>query len=526
LTTCGRSLVPAALTLLLLLGWTLLPSPVFWTLAVPGLVLLPALLSTAVDLLRKPDDVLYRQHLAGSARIARMHLLQSGFTLACLPYEAYFSMDAIVRTLWRMLISRRRLLEWRPSGDSERDDSGLLSYWRRMWIGPVLAAGVSAWLLSTKARSGPGLPILGIWLLSPGIAWWIGRPLARRKVKLSPEQTVFLQKLSRKTWAFFETFVGPADNWLPPDNFQEHPAPVVGHRTSPTNMGLALLANLSAYDFGYIPAGRLLERTAQTLRTMQGLERHRGHFYNWYDTITCKPLLPIYISTVDSGNLAGHLLTLRPGLLALADRPVLSPRVFEGLRTTMRILADAAPGAAPAQFLEFRRALPSTSDGIPATCLGARECLEKLQVAADDLRQGIGATPGTEIAWWADALASQCSEALQDLHSLADSSTEAIPTLRAAAAAEALSPSEVKPATARMADIEQLAHQCAELASMEFDFLFDRRCHLLAIGYNVAERRLDASYYDLLASEARLCSFVAIAQGQFRNPTGSRSAGC
>ncbi len=170
-------------------------------------------------------------------------------------------------------------------------------------------------LLSKPAALAVAGPILGLWFASPAIAWWISRPLARRRERLTADQTLFLRKLSRKTWAFFETFVGPEDHWLPPDNYQEHPVAVVAHRTSPTNMGLALLANLSAYDFGYISAGKLIERTAKAFHTMEGLERHQGHFYNWYDTQSLKPLPPLYISSVDSGNLAGHLLTLRPGLL-------------------------------------------------------------------------------------------------------------------------------------------------------------------------------------------------------------------
>ena len=175
-------------------------------------------------------------------------------------------------------------------------------------------------------------PILVLWLVSPAIAWWISRPLTRREARLTAGQTFFLRKLSRKTWAFFETFVGPEDHWLPPDNYQEYPVAAVAHRTSPTNMGLSLLANLSAYDFGYIPAGQLIERTANAFRTMEALERHRGHFYNWYDTQSLKPLHPAYISTVDSGNLAGHLLTLRPGLLALPDQQILGQRLFDGFQ--------------------------------------------------------------------------------------------------------------------------------------------------------------------------------------------------
>jgi len=158
---------------------------------------------------------------------------------------------------------------------------------------------------------------------------------------------------------FFDTFIGPEDHWLPPDNYQEHPVAVIAHRTSPTNMGLALLANLCAYDFGYISAGKLIERTAKALRTMEGLERHQGHFFNWYDTQSLKPLPPLYISSVDSGNLAGHLLTLRPGLLGLADHQILGTRWFEGLSDTLRIAMDAAvagpEGYAPAGSPNFCR---------------------------------------------------------------------------------------------------------------------------------------------------------------------------
>ena len=168
----------------------------------------------------------------------------------------------------------------------------------------------------------------------------MGLPILVHRSKLSAEQTVFLRKLARKTWGFFETFVTAEDHWLPPDNYQEHPLAVVAHRTSPTNMGLALLANLAAYDFGYIGAGELIERTSRALASMQTMERHLGHFYNWYDTQTLRPLTPLYISTVDSGNLAGHLLTLRAGLLALPDDKIVRARVFDGIEDTLALLED------------------------------------------------------------------------------------------------------------------------------------------------------------------------------------------
>ena len=292
-----------------------------------------------------------------------------------------------------MLITHKRLLEWNPSGDPDRySRTDLVASFRTMWIAPVIAiAAVITLALSRPAALAVAGPILGLWFASPAIAWWISRPLARRGARLTADQTLFLRKLSRKTWAFFETFVGPEDHWLPPDNYQEHPVAVVAHRTSPTNMGLALLANLSAYDFGYISAGQLIERTANALHTMESLERYRGHFYNWYDTQSLKPLLPLYISSVDSGNLAGHLLTLRPGLLALPDQKILGARLFEGLSDTLRILVDVAGGAAPAQLAQLQKDLESATHSQPTTLVAARLCLDQLATSAAEVIAAVDA---------------------------------------------------------------------------------------------------------------------------------------
>ena len=204
-----------------------------------------------------------------------------------------------------------------------------------MWIAPAIAVAALIHLaLSRPSALAAAGPILALWMVSPVVAWWISRPLSAAGRALTAEQTVFLRKLARKTWTFFETFVGPEDHWLPPDNFQELASARVAHRTSPTNMGLALLSSLSAYDFGYIPAGQLLERTAKRSARWSALERHRGHFYNWYDTRTLEPLPPLYISTVDTGNLAGHLLTLRQGLLELPDQGILGNRWLDGIGDT------------------------------------------------------------------------------------------------------------------------------------------------------------------------------------------------
>ncbi|MGA8020304.1 MAG: glucoamylase family protein [Desulfobacterales bacterium] len=553
-----RSLVPAALTFLLLLGWAVLSPPWLWTLAVIGTILIPPGMASFLDLFQKPGDVRLSQHLAVMVRSAGEHAAQAVFTLTCLPYEAFFSLDAIVRTVWRMWVTHKRLLEWKLPSDADRQSrTGLAASWRTMWFAPALAAAAGIYLAFTRpAALGVAGPILGLWFVSPAIAWWISRPRARRREELTADQILFLRKLSRKTWAFFETFVGPEDNWLPPDNYQEPPVAAAAHRTSPTNMGLALLANLSAYDFGYISAGQLIERTGNAFRTMQKLERHQGHFYNWYDTQSLKPLPPNYISTVDSGNLAGHLLTLRPGLLALPERRILTARWFDGLGDTLRILVDAAGEAAPVQLGQLQKELASASVSRPTTLAAARLTLGRLVTTAAAVVGSFDADPESQASGWSRAFARQCQDALDELtfltpwtllpptspdgridfggldeiptlHELAGFEGEWLPAIEDRLGSEA-TPEEnerlselrrlitqaSRRARERIAVIKRLARQSGELADMTYDFLYDKARHLLAIGYNVAERRRDPSYYDLLASEARFSSFVAIAQGQ------------
>ena len=323
-----RSLVPASMTALFVLGWLLAPRALAWTLWVLAILLIPPLLASLVDLTRRPPDLPLRAHLHQALAATLRNFARAPLALACLPYEAFFSLDAIVRTLWRVLVSRRRLLQWSPSSEVERtlgDDAA--ASLRTMWFAPVFAIVIAITLAMQHPAALPiAVPILLLWFVSPLLMWWLGRPRLRKAAALSQAQTRFLRHLSRRTWAFFETHVTEADHWLPPDNVQEHPALVVARRTSPTNIGLSLLADLAAYDFGYVPASVLMTRCANTLRTLELLPRHRGHFYNWYDTETLQPLPPRYVSTVDSGNLAGHLLTLRQGLLALPDAPLLSPR--------------------------------------------------------------------------------------------------------------------------------------------------------------------------------------------------------
>jgi len=550
-----RSLSPLALTLLLIAGWTVLPKPWFWTLSLMGIIAIPSLIASLMDLFQKPVDVLPGQHILGVLQGSARNLGQIAFTFLCLPYEAFFSIDAVIRTVWRMLVTKKRLLEWNPSGDSDRASrKNLAGACLTMWVSPVLTVAVAIYL--TLSRPGAliaALPVLVLWFISPSIAWWISKPLNRREARLTLDQINFLKKLSRKTWAFFETFVGTEDHWLPPDNYQEHPLAKVAHRTSPTNMGLSLLANLSAWDFGYISTEQLIHRTANAFHTMETMERYNGHFYNWYDTESLQPLLPMYISTVDSGNLAAHLLTLRAGLTVLPDEKILGSTIFDGLLVTLRILMDAAGESSPTLLIKIEDDLESLCAAGPDTLNAAQESLNMLSLSAMEIVNGFDASSESQAAWWAQAFAGQCRAALDDLMFLGTWTTlslspkilsdfpvlNEIPSLRKLAnldkglvqgitSSHGMTPKESEEfdelrdaintaiirARARITVIENLALQSGELARIDYDFLYDKSRHLSAIGYNVSENRRDASYYDLLASEARLASFVGIAQGQ------------
>lgn len=601
-----RSLVPVTLISLLILGWVVLTSSWLWTLAITGIILAPPLITSILELLYKHKQMPFRRHLSVMVNATIQRLKHAIFSLACLPHEAYFSLNAIVRTSGRMLFTRRRLLEWNSSTEvAQSSRTDFVVTLRRMWAAPLITVGITWYLVIFKSAALlTAGPILLLWLSSPGIVWWLDQPLARIKSRLSYEQTRRLHMLSRKTWAFFETFVGPDDHWLPPDNYQEYREAAVAQRTSPTNIGLALLANLTAYDFGYVPTGKLVERTAHTFETMKLLERFRGHFYNWYDTQSLKPLHPAYISTVDSGNLAGHLMTLRPGLLTLVDEKILSPRCFQGIFHTLEILLGTVKNNHSHSLAQLQTEIESACSSQPNTLALSWQRLDRLLRCAEEFSSSLDTdfdeqshsadaqrsieerqhaetgiylkadensiyhstldhassvvsetTTESDTIWWTHTLIRQIHSFLDELSFLApwlvlsvppksldyDINLGSIPTLRELANIEqellpvieqqiaSSATHEVREwlleyrqrlkqatlrATARIATIEQLAVQAEEFSRMSYDFLYNRKSHLLAIGFNVDEMRRDTSCYDLLASEARLINFVAIAQGQ------------
>ncbi len=552
-----RSLVPAALTALLLLSWLALPFALSWTLAVSGIIVFPIFVTLLWDTFRKPKDILLEYHLQNAVQNLRDVAVKTLFTLLCLPYEAFSNLTAILRTGWRMMITRKNLLEWNPSSHAvHADQSRLRTSWLLMWIQPVLAVSVFAFLALYSPQKLPiAGPILALWAIAPLITWFASKPLEKQGAILTNDQNIFLQKLARKTWSYFERFVGAEDSWLPPDNYQEQPIEQIAHRTSPTNIGLSLLANLNACDFGYITAGRLIERTANTINSMKKMERYNGHFYNWYDTQTLNPLLPKYISTVDSGNLAGHLLVLRQGLLQLPRQKIIPGKLFEGLRDTFRVLTDVLAKNKIKLPEQLTIDLDTICNAGLTNLYEIKKLQEEITKTFTPFLQSPTDPPNSETDRWKRLLLQQLEQINQHLllftpwfllpsappdfnHSSApdanatwnqyiqrstelkaevlDRQKENIPPDQTPwfdKMAFALTNS-IQQASRLIADAGSLAQQCNELADMEWDFLYDKPRRLFAIGYNVQEHRPDTSYYDLLASEVRLCIFVCIAQGK------------
>ena len=583
-----RSAVPAAAALLLFSGLVYFEHQWFWPAVVMVIYGFPSLFFSFVETAAKSRDITPKAHFTSAVYSLGLRGVQFGLSLAFLVHEAFYGLHAIAVTFWRMLLSRRRLLEWRTSGEAEQQSArSVPEYAKGMPSGPLAALSFVA-LLSAAGRRPDALTAVfcGLWLLSPAIAYFISRPLFSRKAALSGARTMFLRSLARKTWGFFETFVTERDNWLPPDNFQEEFLGVVAHRTSPTNMGLSLLSNLAAYDFGYVSMGALFNRTEKTLKTMSGMEKYRGHFYNWYDTESLRPLKPLYISSVDSGNMAGHLLVLRSGLLEMAGGKVVSPKVFDGLADTLSVLQECAAelerskisgaGAAARKLADQAAQLGKKLKPAPDSAAEMHALLRRLSAESSRTLSGLEGKHFDRTRKWLGAFERQCYDWLEDMAFIAPwlllppeipgmwdrgdegqrsrlsglrrelQRLDTIPSLSQAARLEqklfplidgitanlgssgpdaarerdwlARLRAAVKEtgdrASERIAAIESMALRCGELSAVEFEFLYDKGAHLLSIGYNVSERRVDPGCYDLLASESRLCSFVAIAQGK------------
>ncbi len=589
-----RTLVPPALLVLLILGWTVLPGlGLVWTgaaLAVPGFPLLLQLLGIPGRLLRGGGTL--RLYMLGGN--LGNTLGQFVLSIAFLPQQAFLMADAIVRTLARLYIRHRNLLEWETAATAERRlGGGFTTFCRNMWFGPLLAVGVGVGLgLFPTLALFVALPILLGWFVSPALAYWISRPRRTPELALTAKDRRALRGLARRTWGFFETFVTVGDNWLPPDNYQEDPKGEIAHRTSPTNMGLYLLSALGAHDFGYLGLGTLLGRAENTFQTFDRLERSHGHLLNWYDTQTLKPLPPTYLSTVDSGNLLACLLALKQGCREKAAEAIPGPQIREGLQDTLDILLETLRDLEPTSGTAVGEDNPAVLEknirdlgqllgkNTPDLCAWDDLLQQFTNGAADLQRRVLGFGEITEevpeeLRHWTQRLVEQARDLSKQLSEMApwlepfrtlprelevqegpgvngDSATtfgqrwrrvhalllkpfapadhaalaESAGAELATLAGEAPTPEarrwlETLPEAIGRSSAGDLLNRCQALMEradalargIDFKVLYNEQRHLFATGFNLSAGRLDNSHYDLLASEAALTSFLAVARG-------------
>ncbi len=604
-----RSLRSPVLLTLLAAGWLWFPGPtLIWTLITLLISALPLVTGAMVEFTRWLRDDL----ISGGFPSFEVGLIRWLISIVFLPYEALLMIDAIGTSLVRMTITRKRLLEWTTSAHTILlfgRKSKLALLWRRMGSASVLA--VILGILLSVFRPFVLLvasPLLLAWVLSPRIAGWLSEPVTHERESLTNQQRQQLRHLARRTWLYFERYVGPQDHWLAPDHFQEKPRGIVAHRTSPTNIGLMLISTLAAYDLGYISLIDLTLRIGDAFESMGELERFRGHYLNWYDTHNLSPLAPRYVSTVDSGNLAGCLLALQHGLSEVQHRPILCWQRWQGFRDTVGVLAEIVTSVEetelqpvvdsllghftemdrkvkahqerPTQWLlllnelisedaeELSRLLKSLTEPGPdkletATLHGLRLWSERVQYHLRNMKNememlcpwlpwlqnppklflnGAAAeiSPSSYESWEAlqdvltiDLTIEQLFDVYQvgreKLDSLRKQLSEEWERKRSTNQPELLEQIEEARGWCEQLDeemestqlnwrsvrigLQNLIDQAGEMVqAMDFSFLFDPQREVFRLGYRVDAEEWDNNHYDLLASEARLASLVAIAK--------------
>ncbi|PQV65427.1 cyclic beta-1,2-glucan synthetase [Abditibacterium utsteinense] len=582
-----RSLLAPACVTMLVGGWLLGPTAALTaSVGVAGLLLWPTAINVFTRLTSQPESLVRGRHEI------RRGLLRASIETSLMLHRAGLCLDAIARVLYRQNVSHQLMLEWQSAASTYRgatsEDAGF-SF--KLALGSAFS-GVVALLLW---RAGGGAlvaasPYLVAWAASPLVAKWLsgGREIGFQ-APLELEDARYLRGVARETWRYFDDFVGPQTNWLPPDNYQEALNVEIAQRTSPTNMGLWLLACVAAGDFGWLTFDEVVARSLATLQTFEDLEKHEGHFLNWYGSLTLEPLRPRYVSTVDSGNLLGSLWTLARSMKEMSRSPLITDAGILGLSDTLDTLENALGDAKKnfvAEIGEVRRIIEAPRTSV-VQLVAAIHALEKpigdlsraitsrpvvlktsarsrsdLNSAASDPRTAVSSP-----AYWAAQLETQLDLWLQSLNryarwieilgqhpdewllSLGSDAAEMrrailnnVPSLTELSRGDLNTlrdllnrrhedrvPSEVRDwaqkisdefdrarwlAGEMMASCEGVIDRSRGLAdAMKMGFLFDAERKLFSIGYSVEEHRLDASYYDLLASECRLASFCAIARG-------------
>ncbi|MDR3708685.1 MAG: glucoamylase family protein [Capsulimonadaceae bacterium] len=563
-----RSLVPLAYLLVLLIGWTLCGKSIAWT----AIVLVACILPDLLNFLRRPFS---GGPQGASSRDMANAAARGAFAAALIPHQAFLAVDAITRVFYRRRFSGHKLLEWETAQEAHKRSKNRQGQFiiSMLWIPLCSVFAATSCVAISEQTLLAASPFLALWASSPGIVallWTVTLP--HKPGAISEADRLFLRRVARRTWRFFDDFVSEETNWLPPDNFQASLRVETAPRTSLTNIGLWLLAAHAARDFGYATVDSLVSRLEKTFDTIDRLERPDGHLLNWYTTNDLTPCLPRYVSSVDSGNLLGSTWAFILGVEAFGQDALLSSRTFDGIADTAAVFRQAEAGSS-------KRLDESHTAAIDAICKEPGERLDSLvgrvrimRIAANRLAAAadVAYADKAAIRYWAIKLKERAEEAnilvdrylgwveilkdvpidgllslgssahiwrrsaLASIPSLAALSQSSVPGLAGLVglAAHCDTGESRRPidewlyrlshaversrlnAADEMARIERLADRARELAaSIDMRFLFDDTKNVFAIGYNADEHRMDNSYYDLLASESRLGSLVAIANG-------------
>ncbi len=535
-----RSLVEAGTFLLFFLGWTVLPGkPLYWTLVAIAILFVPPWFQLAFAIPRSLVSL--------SAAPVRDALVSLGsatvgifLTLTFIAHQALLSADAVLRTWYRRAVSRERLLEWETAAEAEAADKKSAVDVLLNWTPALsLVVGIAVYFMRPRAIY-VALPILVLWACAKPLSLWLNRSPRAERRPTSRSDKLFLRKSALHTWRYFAEFSNEEHNWLVPDYVRETP-PFVAARISPTNLGFLLNVRQVACELGYLTVPAFVEQTKRTMATALQLPRQRGHFFNWYDTRTLEPDRPRFISTVDSGNLVASLLTLEQGARALLNRPLLDPALFDGYADHLCALAEMKllPKRVVAKFEDGHDRwldhllegveLPAIPDGI-ARAEDARWFHSRTRELSEQVRDAVAgmmpwllpefaalrANPALgNLGWCEDLTLEKLPPCIDLLHAkllLAHGGRNAVEEAALRDRLRSMLPAAKSRAQRLIKDLRQIATDAERLVQeMDFRFLYDRRRKLLSIGSDAESGKVHAACYDLLASEARIAAFLAVA---------------
>lgn len=516
-----RSTLQINLLLLTLLGLTVFPGNTYIWIGLMLLVLFSPTLSAVWKYITDSNCIKTRFKLHGDLITGMKGSFYQGLlTLMFIPYEACLMLDAIFRTLYRVYFSKTNLLEWTTAFDMEKKlKNDLKSYTIKMKSGPIL--GVLTILLGYFIA--PQIIYLSIfigvlWMISPIVAYKIS--LEQLEIKEIIDIDI-VKRIGRKTWRYYESLINEENNYLPPDNFQEYPYNGLAYRTSPTNIGFLLLAMLSARDMGYVTTSKMAILLDNTMSTIEKMDKWEGHLYNWYSTTSLQPLKPHFISTVDSGNFISYLYVIKEGLKEYLESPLIDIKLFQGIEDTMRLIEDERAkedisiligllNAENDRELKkvYSQLVEIKKEGLNDQWLDS--CLDMINSLLTEYDNYL---PNDEAIKIIEYNFEKLEENIS-LYGLRDYYISAL---------ENITDENLKDVLIRLSNnvnglilkIESLITSIDTLIEdTKFTPLYDNNKELFSIGYFVEDNKIVNSYYDLLASEARVASYIAICRGE------------